>query len=524
MSIIETLLLIIASAAFLSALVWRLVGNGKRDFILGISAFIGASFAYLFMSQLIYWFSHQDAELTTDINRFISAFWWVSLAFLINASIKRYVYRRRLTVNGEPTIPLLLQHCFTLLIYLVVAMLVTRFVYGQGITALATASGAVALILGYSARSLIDEVFAGLSLNINAPMRIGDLVQINGEWGYVKDINWRCITYLDMDQNYVVLANTQLAASRIMNLDRPNKLTRRLFEFRVEYNFAPKEVTRQIELAMAECPHIVDHPWNYAAFLDCDEKGMRYRAAFHISHYDYWFVARDELVNAIWYRFARKGIRWAHQRHLNYKDAGDEKKALFGSAYNESNWRDLVERFNQVPMFEGMTSSDMEELAKCAQLHIVGPPERIIRAGSKHTSMFLIASGEADVYEVDDFNNETLMATIGIDEPIGLMSLLTGSPQRTTIRAREECAVWEISSDSLHQIFDQKPDVMTNMASSVARWQAEEEQSLNDLKMSRRQEALIINKQTSLLTKRITRFFNRSKDGEDANSVEFSNY
>jgi len=274
---------------------------------------------------------------------------------------------------------------------------------------------------------------------------------------------------------------------------------------------------------MKECPHIVPHPWQFTSYLEADEKGMRYRLHFYIRHFDDWWLASNELMNAVWYRFARNGIRFAQQRKLNFNSADEAERSLPDSAYDDATWRTLVERFNQVPMFEGMTSKDMEELARSAEFHIIGPPERIIKAGSMRSSMFLIASGVADVYQVDENGIETLMATVGESETLGLMALLTGSPQKTTIRAKEECAVWEIGSDSLHALFDRKPDVMEAIAESVARWQAEEEDAINEIEMNRQQEKLFIQQRTTRLSNRIAGFFKREVKQEDSGE-EYTNY
>lgn len=445
----------------------------------------------------------------------------LSFAYLLNSIIKRYVYPRRLTWDGDSKVPVLIQYVVTFLIYLIASIVIVGVVFGQSVTGLVTASGAVVLVLGYSARSMMDEIFAGLSININAPFEKGDLIQINDEWGYVKDIDWRSITYQDMDNNYVTVPNTKVAASKIRNLDRPNRMTRRTLYIRVEYNIPPKVVVDQCNAAMQECPKLEPHPWNFCCFYDCDEKGMRYKLHFHVKHYDDWYFGSDELLNAIWYRFARKGIRFAHQRRLNYISSESERKALSDSAFDDGTWKELLRRFEQVPMFEGMTPEDMGELARSAKLHIVGPPEWIIKAGQERHSMFLIASGTADVYEVDRNGNETRMATMGEFETLGLMSLLTGIPQKTTVRANEECAVWEISSESLHALFERKPEVMEEIAMSVARWQEEEAAALQAIASNRKQARQSIQQRTNRLTQHIARFFQRQeKDSHE----EYTNY
>ncbi len=518
--VVKTLWLMLSGIVYLTLLYKRTKGGRKHSLALAWTAVNLFASAYLLFDHLLILFKG-FLEFTDMGQRIIAALFWLSLSYAIDVVIKRFLYPKNQIWEGESDVPRLVQHLVTLLIYMAAAMIIMRFIYNQPFTTLAATSGAVALALGYSARSILDETFSGLALNISAPFEKGDLIQVNDEWGYVKDITWRSISYLDMDQNIVVVPNTVVAKSRILNLDRPSKMCRRTFEFRVEYNVPPNQVIAEAEAAMKECPHVMDHPWNFVGFRGFDEKGMKYKSHFHISHYDHWYYGIDELVNVMWYRFARKGIRFAHQRHLNFTSEADEKRALPDSAYNDETWRDLLKRFKQVPMFEGMTKDDMEELAKSAILHIVGPPERIIRADSKRASMFMIASGQADVYEVDERGNETLMGSAGKSETLGLMTLLTGMPQRTTIRAREETAVWEISSESLHQLFDRKPNVMNSIAKSVTQWQAEEDEAINVLAMSRQQEARLIRDRSGFLADKINKFFKLSKADESV--VDFKN-
>jgi len=492
--------------------------------LLGLVAILFFGLGYLkhstLVSPLVQSWSWLSGEQTL---RIFGSLFWFSVAYFVNALIQHFVYPRRVNWMGDSKVPLLIQYLVTMLIYLLAIILIISLVFEQSITGVVAASGAVLLVLGYSARSLLDEFFAGLAININSPFEKGDLIQLNDEWGYVKDVDWRSITYQDMDNNYVTVPNTKVAASKIRNLDRPNVMTRRTLFIRVEYNVPPKVVVDECNAAIKECPHVTPHPWNFCSYFDSDEKGMRYKLHFHVAHYDDWYVGSDELLNAIWYRFARKGIRFAHQRKLNFMEKSDEQRVLPDSPWDADNWQALVERFNQVPMFEGMDERDTEEIARSATLHIIGPPERIIRAGSKRTSMFLIAAGSADVLEVDGQGNETYMDSVGESELVGLMSLLTGTPQRTTIRAKEECAVWEISSDSLHTLFDRKPEIMESIAASVVRWQAEEDDAIKAIIDTRQKETQYIRQRTERLSSRIARFFQKENQASDANE-EFTNY
>ncbi len=484
---------------------------------LGFSAIGFFSFLYLSTNQSSITDKLPLLEGVVSTQKAIATLICVAIAYTVNVFIKRFVYRRRLTDDGDPQVPLIIQYVVTVLLYLVVLMFVVRVIYGQQIFALAATSGALAIVLGYSARAVLEEVFAGIALNFSSPFEKNDLIHLNGEWATIKDIGWRSITYLDMDNNYVVVPNTVVAASKIRNLDRPDGVTRRLVYFYVEYNVPPREVINLAEESMLECPAIIpNHPWNEVSVNKIEEKGIKYRAAMHIESHMDWFSATNQFTNALWYRFKRADVRFGQQRNLNFEDPQSATLSPSGSAFHDLNWKALIDRFGQAPMFEDMDDEDRNELFRNADLHVVGPPERIIKEGSNRTSMYLIASGEADVFEVDEKGRETWMASVGEGETIGLMSLLTGSYQRTTVRARTETAVWEISSESLHAIFERKPDVMKNIAEAVSKWQVEEDEALNAIQMSRKQEKLILEKQTSSLTQRITRFFNTDQSEKEA--------
>lgn len=495
--------------------------NGIR-IPMGITAIAFFSASYLFFDQLTPITNILGPANAIEAQQAIATLFWLAVAYTCNVFIKRFGYQRRLTAEGDPKVPIIIQYLVTFLVYSIAVMIIVRVVYDQPIFAIAATSGALAIVLGYSARTVLEEIFAGIAINFSSPFEKGDLVQLNDEWALIKDIDWRSITYLDMDNNNVVVPNSVVAASKIRNLDRPDGVTRRIFYFLVEYNIPPKVVIDLGMAAMKECPHVVDHEWNDVALFDFDDTGIKYRVAFHINNYNDWWVASNEFFNTLWYSFKRAGVRWGQQRHLNYANHENAERGLPTSALEDANWQALVERFNHAPMFEGMTNEDMEELAKCATLHVVGPPERIIRAGSQRSAMYLIAAGEADVFEVDQNGKETWMGEVAEGETVGLMALLTGEPQHTTIRARTESAVWEIDSESLHAVFERKPEVMDNIAEAVVRWQAEETDALNAIQMSRLQEEKMIDKNASSLSKRIARFFDRDKKGE--NGEGYTNY
>ncbi|MFT4630803.1 MAG: hypothetical protein ACI8PV_001934, partial [Dinoroseobacter sp.] len=72
---------------------------------------------------------------TTLEQGFATAF-WLAIAYTCNVFIKRFVYLRRLTLEGDPKVPLIIQYLVTVLLYMGALMVIVRSVYDQPIFAI----------------------------------------------------------------------------------------------------------------------------------------------------------------------------------------------------------------------------------------------------------------------------------------------------------------------------------------------------------------------------------------------------
>lgn len=510
------------AAIFLTIFAIWFRDRGKNRVNLGLSAVLFLSCLYLSQPEILALFDRSTDSFTEPTSNAIATLWWLAVAFLFNKLLNRFIWHGKLAWDGEPAVPRLLREIAAVLIYLTAAMIILRFVFNQPITAVAATSGVVALVMGYSAQSTLKEIFAGISLNLDDPFQKGDLIEFDGEWGYIKDMNWRSVTYQDLDQNIVILPNSKVAEGKIRNLTRPTEVMRRTFYFHAEYNAPTSIVLEVAERAIKECPKVSLHPGNFVAFDGFDELGAKYKVHFHSKNFDDWFIAGDQVSNALWYGLNRRGIRFAFQRHLNYAIPEDDNRLLPDSFLDGSNWEDLATLFKRVPVFKQMQEEDIQDLAKASDWRVFGPPERIAPVSETNSSMFIIASGRADVFEVMDDGSEIKLDELGPGQSVGIMTILTGASQKTTIRAAIETAAWEINSDALHAIFERRPIAMEHIAESVAKWQAEEDKTLVARKLSRAQAAKILDKRQTSLSKRIARFFAQRKTEET--NVEFTDY
>lgn len=89
------------------------------------------------------------------------------------------------------------------------------------------ASGAVGGIIGgISMKDVLSNIAAGFLMNVDRPMRIGDLVKLqSGEEGFIEEIGWRNSKIKLWSNNVVIIPNGKLSESILINYNQPAQET-----------------------------------------------------------------------------------------------------------------------------------------------------------------------------------------------------------------------------------------------------------------------------------------------------------
>ena len=126
---------------------------------------------------------------------FIILLGWSCTAAITLAS-DYYLRRPGIDFSGDPLgrkhltqIRVLRRVASTLVVLVTVAAALMTFesVKQYGVSLIASA-GAAGLVVGLAARPLLTNLFAGIQIAITQPIRIGDAVIVENEWGWVEEI------------------------------------------------------------------------------------------------------------------------------------------------------------------------------------------------------------------------------------------------------------------------------------------------------------------------------------------------
>ena len=104
-------------------------------------------------------------------------------------------------------------------------------ILGVNVNAIVASVGIVALIVGFGAESLVADVITGIFLIFENEYNVGDIVEVNGFRGTVKDIGIRTTSIVDTGDNIKIINNSDM--KNILN--RSDNLSRAVSDIAIPY-------------------------------------------------------------------------------------------------------------------------------------------------------------------------------------------------------------------------------------------------------------------------------------------------
>lgn len=119
-------------------------------------------------------------------------------------------------------------------------------------------AGVFAVLAGIAARPLIENLFAGLVITFNQPIRVGDTVIIQGRYGTVEDITMLNTIVKVWNWRRLIIPNNKLLDIEFENLSLNNESEWAHISFWVEPNADLEQVKKTAKAAMSESKALLD--------------------------------------------------------------------------------------------------------------------------------------------------------------------------------------------------------------------------------------------------------------------------
>jgi MscS family membrane protein len=193
-------------------------------------------------------------------------------------------------------------------IFLVAAIAIMNRL-GIDAASLVVSLGVGSLAVGLAAQDTLANMFAGLTLLLDRPFRIGDRIRLpSGESGDVLTIGMRATRIKTSDDSTLVVPNSLLVKERVLNVSKPShNLTARVdvgVAYGTDLAFAKKLLTE----AVAAAAHVETERKAEPLVVRFGEFAIQMAVIFWAKHYEQMNLAVSAVHEEIDRRFRENGI------------------------------------------------------------------------------------------------------------------------------------------------------------------------------------------------------------------------
>jgi len=184
---------------------------------------------------------------------------------------------------------------------------------GISITPLVASLGISSLAVALALQPTLENFFSGIQLVFDKPIRIGDFIELeSGEQGFVEKIGWRSTWIKMLPNNMVIMPNSSIAKSKIINYFYPEKELSVPVEVGVHYS-SDLEHVEKVTLEVAR-EVLVAHEWGvdeyntFVVYTAFDSSSINFTVMLRAKEYFNRFWVKSAFIKALHKRYALEGI------------------------------------------------------------------------------------------------------------------------------------------------------------------------------------------------------------------------
>lgn len=370
-----------------------------------------------------------------------------------------------------PQPPKILRDLGMLLLGAAYTVLVLRERAGVNLVGLLTTSAVLTAVVGLAAQETLKDLFAGISLQLDAPFNEGDWIEVNGSGGFVQTVTLMNTYLKTSDGSRLVVPNDTVAQATARCFTASDPVGNR-FSIGLDYALPPGQACALLEQVMAQCPGVLQQPppraWvgAYADSAITYELLVWQRGAGELQRLN----VRSTVLQHIWYALSREG------QSIPYPVRELRPKRQAPPTEDDPALIDAPARARLLAanaLFRELGPEQLARLAPLTRCLRFGPGEAVVREGDPSAALFQIVHGRVVVLKAGPQGGQTTLAHLGPGEVFGEMGLCTGAERSATVRAEEDTVLLEVERHDLLPLVEAEPDFLSQLARLVNRRRCE---------------------------------------------------
>ena len=205
---------------------------------------------------------------------------WAGIYYVLWASSGQIIHKVLQHYGLNASIEQLLKNILSVLL-LVLGLASVMAQFGFDIVSLVAGLGIVGLAVGFAAQSTLANFIAGITILLEQSFQVGDWIHINDNEGRVVLIALRTTHILTRDNITVIIPNSNVASSEVINLTSKNFIR---FDIRVRIAFEDDIETARKEIlqVLSDTDAVLTRPETSATVAEIGEYGVFFIVRFWV--------------------------------------------------------------------------------------------------------------------------------------------------------------------------------------------------------------------------------------------------
>jgi potassium-dependent mechanosensitive channel len=216
---------------------------------------------------------------------------------------------------------------------LIVGLMIALAAAGFEATQFALVFGALGVGIGFGLQNVVNNFVSGLILMFERPIQPGDVVEVSGTSGKVREIGMRATTLTTFEGADVVVPNGTLLSEKLINWTLSDMNRRLDVEVGVAYGSDPRRVLGMLAEVARGTPGITTEPAPSVVFLRFGASSLDFSIRAWTHDFADWVSIRTEMTARVYEALRREGIEIPFpQQDLHLRSVSDDAAArLAGS-------------------------------------------------------------------------------------------------------------------------------------------------------------------------------------------------
>lgn len=158
---------------------------------------------------------------------------------------------------------------------------------------------ALSVGLGFGLQEIVANFVSGIILLFEQPMRVGDIVTVDGISGKVSKIRIRATTIINWDRQELIIPNKQIITGQFINWTLSDPVTRIRVPVGIAYGSDVTQALKLIQQAAEEHPDVLQDPEPTVIFAGFGDNALQLELRIFVDDLEKFLIVKSEVHSAI---------------------------------------------------------------------------------------------------------------------------------------------------------------------------------------------------------------------------------